>query len=336
MAVEILEEYTGPARHADIAPVQTDKSRGRIRAEEKDGILYVSVETGETRSKNALCAKFMKAIEYAADRGYGDVLFQSTAYEGLGISSSAVYRALTAAHDSLYDKMDGQLTVYLCTEGARSQWTESRMSVLLRSCLDMVKPPKEPEDGAGWYKPNRPQQYARRVSSKVDEEILMEYSIRPEFKCSPKFNYDMAEFSIAPRNDDFIEDTVSKIKNETPDAMSESFSAMLFRLLDEKGVDEVSCYKKANIDRRLFSKMRNTSYTPSKKTAISLAVALELSLDETTDFLLRAGFALSPQITFDRVVTEFISHGDYNIYDLNEALYLCGLGTLSDRGKQSV
>ena len=104
--------------------------------------------------------------------------------------------------------------------------------------------------------------------------------------------------------------------------LDKTFQQYLFMLIDRRGLTDPEVYKKANIDRKHFSKIRsNVDYSPSKKTALALAIALELSLDETKDLLGRAGLALSPSIMSDKIIEYCIETSNYDIYQINCILF---------------
>lgn len=141
-----------------------------------------------------------------------------------------------------------------------------------------------------------------------------------------------------PESDTFTEDefdfSIENVKNcicEAPEfVIDESFNESLFRLIDEKGITDSECYKNANIDRKLFSKIRcSRDYKPSKETVISLALGLKLNLEEANSFMSKAGYALSDCYLFDVIIKYCIENKIYKVVEVNDILFDNDQKTLS-------
>ena len=254
---------------------------------------------GGRGEEEILSACYRSCLELAAKRGCKSIAFPLISSGAFGYPKDlALHTAVSAISAFLLER---DMEVYLVVYDRQAYQLSAQLFSDIKSYIDdnYVQEHDIPfetfaqVDGAAW---NR-----RRAAS----------APAPAEQVEPMgFSLPMAPAPVEPS----LEELLGRL--------DESFSQMLLRKIDEAGISDVQCYKKANIDRKLFSKIRSeVNYRPSKPTALALAVALELPLEELKELLGKAGFALSRSSKFDIIVEYFVSRGNYNIFEINEALF---------------
>ena len=184
---------------------------------------------------------------------------------------------------------------------------------------------REAEYGSGMDRLER--RRMELTSVLADEEL---YHRRAELIDVEEDLFDGASAPMAPMNAPYMD-----MGDESLDDMlqntGDTFQQKLFQLIDASGMDDVTVYKKANIDRKVFSRIRcKEDYKPKKKTAVAFAIALQLDMPTMLDLLSRAEIAFSPSNKFDLIITYFVTHGIYDIFEINAALFKYGQPILGE------
>ena len=260
---------------------------------------------------------YLNSLALAADRGCETVAFPLISSGVYGYPKAEAFRVATEAIAAFLE--DHDLTVYLVLF--------DRAAFLLGGDHDRVQ--SFIDDAYAEAELKKPRnQYSNRMEREphavmADTGELYAPSALEDACCAPAAPKPAARPKAAKEKPLL---PLEQRKDQSLEAMlrqlDEGFSATLLRLIDEKGMTDVESYKKANVDRKLFSKIRSDPrYKPSKTTAVAFALALELSLSETQSLLSRAGFTLSHSYLSDILIEYCIRQKQYDVLAVNELLF---------------
>lgn len=253
---------------------------------------------GLQRERETLVSCYRSALSLAQEHGCESAAFPLISSGAFGYPKD---QALRVAVDTIGEfLLHHDMTVYLVVFDRKSYQISSRLFSDIAACIDDQYVARQP-----YRRPNR-----------GDDEPRIQYSLRDEREVMSRWS----EADGAPRTPWTVREPLSL--DDALKRLDESFSEMLLRKIRESGMTDAACYKKANIDRKLFSKIKNDKhYQPSKSTAIAFCLALELPMGEMRDLLSKAGYAMTHASKFDIIVEYFVRRGNYNVFEINEALF---------------
>ena len=246
--------------------------------------------------ETSLCLAAEKQCESIAFPLISAGIFGYPKAEALRVAESAI-RDFLETHD---------MTVYLVVFNRDAYLIGAALFDEIASYVDDNYVESHTEDAARRLSAEN-HTFGKRKAALPERELLSTF-------CRAEPEADLCEAMPAPADAASLEDALNML--------DESFSQMLLRKIGESGMTDAQCYKKANIDRKLFSKIRSDiHYKPSKPTVLAFAAALELNMSEVAELLRKAGFALSRSSKFDVIVEYFLSRGEYDIFRINDALF---------------
>ena len=265
---------------------------------------------GHSGEKELLSACYRHSLELAVENGCESVAFPMISAGAYGYPGD---QAMAVAVETITGfLMNHDLMVYLVVFGRDSFLNSKKLFRDVKEYIDDV------------YAESRIRRRRENIRENLwhsDEKAALDYDVEICESLMGTSCSDAAEPKVqasAPAPAPALAPDWDEILKQT----DEGFSQALIRLIDERGMTDAQCYKRANVDRKLFSKIHsNPAYKPSKPTVLAFAVALELTLPETKSLLKKAGFALTRSSKFDLVLEYCIKHRIYNIYDINEVLF---------------
>lgn len=245
---------------------------------------------GKSGEKENLSLCYKNSLQLAKEKNCHSIAFPLLSSGFYGIPKDV---ALQIAIDSIQEFLEeNEMLVYLVVFDKKSYQISKTLSNSVSSYIDEHYIAEIKESAPAFFK-----------NSRCREEVSNIY-------------YDECE------EDCLLSPSLDSIELIVEEKLENTFSEELFNWIIKKDLSDVYVYKKANMDRKLFSKIRNNkNYKPSKINAIALAIALELTLEETKDFIGKAGYALTHSSKFDIIIEYFIVHNNYNIFDINEVLF---------------
>ena len=261
---------------------------------------------GTNGEKELLTACYRNSLELAAENGCESVAFPMISAGAYGYPKD---KAMAVAVETITGfLLDHDLMVYLVVFGPSEFATGKKLFRDVREYIDDVYAERHFRKNT---EHSRRRLWQENEEAALDMDMEISHSIAAESFYAPQELKSAAPApSAAPDWDELLKKT------------DEGFSQALLRMIDERNMKDSDCYKKANVDRKLFSKIRtNPNYCPSKPTVFAFAVALELTLPETKKLLKKAGFALTRSSKFDIILEYCFRNRFYNIYDINEVLF---------------
>lgn len=239
---------------------------------------------------------YIESLKLAVKSGCRSIAFPLISSGVYGYPKDQVLKfAIQTITEFLFDH---ELTVYLCVFDKESYSFSQKLFSDIQEFINDEYVDEHDED------------FYEAFDGSIDE--------MPMAKC---IQAPMCADAMMPRKRE-TSSAAGKSLREYMKQMDRSFQEMLFDLIDESGMTDVECYKKANVDKRTFSKIKsNKDYKPSKQTVIAFAISLQLDMDTTQELLATAGFTLSRSKVFDKIIRYFIHNGNYDIFEINEALF---------------